>query len=170
MSADLSAYRNDFARIEKKIAGEFDPGRRGRVLAVCVVVLTVCLLLPQSSAAWSWTVLGSWFGTAAPVAVPLRIFVGLALVFGVVVSTLALWLRRWKLASLAMLGSGLSSFFGLLAYWSQSGMVTDAPHRPTAAMIVEWLVMIVMTSQWLPIVLSRSPTDLSPRPHPMRAL
>ncbi|QOV98024.1 hypothetical protein RCF27_18785 [Rhodococcus pyridinivorans] len=167
-SADLSAYRNDFARIEKKVAGEFDAGRRGRVLAICVVVLTVCMVLPQTSSAWSWTVFGSWFGDTAPVAVPLRIFAALALVFGVVISTLALWLRRWKLASLAMLGSGLSSFFGLLAYWSQAGMITNAPHHPTVALIAEWLVMIVMTSQWLPIVLSRSPTDVPPRPHPLR--
>lgn len=175
MSEDLSAYRSDFARIERKLAGEFDAGRRRWVLLGCVIALTVCLLLPQTSTAWSWTVLGSWFGsgswfgTDAPVAVPMRVFVSLATVFGVVLSALALGLRRWRLASLAMLGSGLASFFGLLAYWSQSGMITDIPHSPTPVMLVEWLLMVVITSQWLPIVLSRSPTDTTPRPQPLHA-
>lgn len=168
MNEDLSAYRNDFARIERKLSGEFDAGRRRWVLLGCIIALTVCLLLPQTSTAWSWTVLGSWFQDTAPVALPMRIFATLTTVFGVVISGLALWLRRWRLASLAMLGSGLASFFGLLAYWSQSGMITDTPHAPTPVMLLEWLLMVVVTSQWLPIVLSRSPTDTAPHPQRLR--
>jgi len=166
---DLSAYRKDFARIERKIAGEFRVERlQRRLLMASVLALVVCMLLPQTASAWSWTVLGSWFGGDAPVGVLLRIFTSLALLFGVGVSTLALRLRRWRLASLAMFGCGLSTFFGLLGYWSQAGMITDAPHRPTLVVIVEWLLMIALTLQWIAIVISRSPTDVPPRPHPVR--
>lgn len=167
MSDNLSAYRNDFARIEKKIAGEFDAGRRRWVIAGCIVALVVCMLLPQTSSAWSWTVLGSWFGTTEPVAMPLRMFVTLTVVFGVVISTFALWTRRWKLASAAMLGSGLASFFGLFGYWSQNGMIADAPHAPAIPMMIEGVLMVVLTSQWLPVVLSRSPTDRMQRTRPV---
>jgi hypothetical protein len=164
VSDDLSAYRSEFTRIEKKVAGEFRAGRRQWVLAGCVAVLVVALLLPQTETAASWTVLDGWFGSDAPVTVPMRIFISLTLVFGVVVSTAALSLRRWRLAVAAMLGSGLSSLFGLLGYWSQNGMETSAPHSPSFGMVLAWLAMVVLTSQWLPVVLSRSPTDIGPRP------
>jgi hypothetical protein len=164
VSENLSAYRNDFARIEKRIAGEFDAGRRRWVLAGCIGLLIVGFVLPQTSSAWSWTVLAGWFDDGAPVSMLMRIFMTLTVVFGVLVSSAALCLRRWRLASAAMLGSGLTSLFGLFGYWSQSGMIADGPHAPSVGMVLNWLVMIAMTSQWLPIVLSKSPTDTRPRP------
>jgi hypothetical protein len=164
VSEDLSAYRSEFARIEKKIAGEFDPGRRRWILTGGVVLSIVGLLLPQTASAWSWTVLASWSGGDAPVSMPMRIFVTLTVVFGVLVSSTALILRRWRWASAALLGSGLASFFGLFGYWSQAGMIADTPHAPTPAMVLNWVVMVGMASQWLPIVLSKSPTDPRPRP------
>ncbi|MEE2032960.1 Rv2732c family membrane protein [Rhodococcus chondri] len=164
VSEDLSAYRNEFARIEKKIAGEFDAGKRRWVLAGGVGLLIVGLLLPQTSSAWSWTVLAGWSGGDAPVSMPMRMFVTLTVVFGVLVPIAALTLRRWRLASAALLGSGLASFFGLFGYWSQAGMIVGTPHAPSPAMVLNWVVMMVMTSQWLPVVLSKSPTDPRPRP------
>ncbi|WFS15623.1 hypothetical protein [Rhodococcus aetherivorans] len=164
MSDDLSAYRKEFARIERKVAGEFDAGRRHRVLAACIVAVVLGLLLPQSDTEWSWTVLGTWFGHDATTTVPMRIFVSLALVFGVVSSTAALCTHRWRLASASMLGSGLASLFGLLGYWSQNGMPVETPHAPGAGMVLSWLGMVALTSQWLPVVLSRSPTDRHPHP------
>jgi len=164
VSDDLSAYRSEFARIEKKVAGEFRAGRRQWVLAGCALVLVVALLLPQTESAASWTVLAGWFGADAPVTVPMRLFVTLATVFGVGISSAALCLRRWRLAAAAMLGSGLSSLFGLFGYWSQNGMETSAPHSPSFGMMLAWLAMVALTSQWLPVVLSKSPTDTGSRP------
>ncbi|WP_068154969.1 hypothetical protein [Rhodococcus phenolicus] len=164
MRDDLSAYHSEFTRIEKKVAGEFGAGRRQWVLAGCVTVLVVALLMPQTETAASWTVLGGWFGVHATVTLPMRLFVSLALVFGVAVSTAALCLRRWRLAVASMLGCGLSSLFGLFGYWSQNGMETSAPHSPSFGMVLAWLAVVALTSQWLPVVLSRSPTDSGPRP------
>lgn len=164
MRDDLSAYRSEFTRIEKKIAGEFRAERRQWVLAGCVTVLVVALLLPQTESATSWAALGGWFGGHATVTLPMRIFTTLALVFGVVVSTAALCLHRWRLAVAALLGSGLSSLFGLFGYWSQNGMPSPTPHAPSPGMLLAWLTMVMLTSQWLPVVLSRSPTDTRTRP------
>ena len=169
MSENLSAYRNDFTRIEKRIAGEFDPGRRRWVLAGCIGFLIIGLALPQTSSAWSWTVLAGWFGDSTAVSMLMQVFTTLTVVFGVLVSSTALCLRRWRLASAAMLGCGLASLFGLLGYWSQAGMIADGPHAPGIGMILNWLVIIAMTSQWLPIVLSKSPTDTRPRPTLIRS-
>lgn len=169
MSEDLSAYRNDFTRIEQKIAGEFDAGRRRWVLTGFVVLLLVALLLPQTSTERSWSALADWFGGGAPVSMPLRMFVTLALVFGVLVSTAALLRRSWRWASAALLGCGLGSLFGLFGYWSQTGMLVDGPHAPGIGMVLAWVAMIALTSQWLPVVLSKSPTDTRERPRLIRS-
>jgi len=169
VAENLAAYRNDFARIEKKIAGEFDAGKRRRVLAGLVFLLAIGLMLPLTSTQWSWTALADWFGGDAPVSMPLRMFVTLATVFGVIVSSIALMRRSWRLASAAMLGCGLGSLFGLFGYWSQAGMIVDGPHAPGIGMVLAWVSMVALTSQWLPVVLSRSPTDTHERPPLIRS-
>lgn len=169
MAENLSAYRNEFARIEKKVAGEFDAGKRRWVLTGFVVLLIVGLLLPLTSTQWSWTALADWFGGGAPVSMPLRMFVTLAVVFGVFVSSIALVRRSWRFASVAMLGCGLGSLFGLFGYWSQTGMIVDGPHSPGIGMVLAWVSMVALTSQWLPVVLSKSPTDTRERPRLIRA-
>ncbi|MGN5236277.1 MULTISPECIES: Rv2732c family membrane protein [unclassified Rhodococcus (in: high G+C Gram-positive bacteria)] len=169
MSENLSAYRSDFARIEKRIAGEFDAGKRRWVLAGFMTLLAIGLLLPLTSTQWSWMALADWFGGGAPVSMPLRIFVTLAAVFGVLVSSIALARRSWRFAVAATLGCGLGSFFGLFGYWSQTGMIIDGPHAPGIGMVIAWVSMVALTSQWLPIALSKSPTDPRPRPTLIRS-
>lgn len=150
---DLSDYRRDLDRIERRVAGEVLVGRvRVRLLAACVALLVVGLLLPQASATTSLTAMARW-GTDT-VALPLRIFDIFALTFGVLVPTVALLRRRWSAVAITTLGSGAASVAGLFAFWAQNGMDAPPPH---VGMILCWAAMVASTVLWIPVALGPPP-------------
>ncbi|UYP18369.1 hypothetical protein OED52_17160 [Rhodococcus sp. Z13] len=155
---DLSQYRADLDRIEQRVAGELVLGRtRVRILAGCVALLVVGLILPQASSVTSLTSIARW--DAETVALPLRIFDLLALVFGVLVPIVALLRRRWRIAALATLGTGAASMIGLFAYWSQAGADVPSPH---VGLFVCWAAVVLSTVAWLPAVLAAPPLRTAP--------
>ena len=85
-------------------------------MSILVFVLLASFVLPHTGDVRGWDVLfGSHHAGAAAVALPSRVFVWLALVFGVGFSMLALLTRRWALAWVALAGSALGSAVGMLA-------------------------------------------------------
>ena len=56
----------------------------------------------------------------AHVTITSRVFVYLVLIFGIVVSSLALVTRRWVLAWIALCGSMVSVVAGMLAWWTRT--------------------------------------------------
>jgi heme exporter protein D len=88
------------------------------------------------------------------------VFCWLALVFGVGFSMLALLTRRWGLAWIALAGSTVASFTGLLAVWSRQTAPAHHP-GPGIGLIIAWLTVIVLAFNWARAVWARTALQLA---------
>ena len=159
--AAFEAYHSDLQDVERKVAGEIDPGGRGLVVAIAVFVLLLSFLLPHTGQVRGWDVLLAANGAEeALVTLPSRAFMWLALVFGVGFSLLALMTRRWTLAWIALCGSAVTSVAGLLAVWSRQTVVGDHP-GPGIGLILSWLTVMVLTFHWARLVWARTAVQLA---------
>ncbi len=157
----FDAYRADLESVERRIAGEIEPGGRALVVLIAVFVLLVSFLLPHTGQVKGWDVLfGGDDAAAAAVTLPSRLFMWLALVFGVGFSLLALLTRRWVLAWLALTGSGVATAVGLLAVWSRQTVAEGHP-GPGIGLIVAWISLMVLTFHWSRLVWSRTMVQLA---------
>lgn len=169
-TAAFDAYRNDLERVERRIAGEIEPGGRGVVVAVLVFVLLGSFILPHTGDVRGWDVLfGSETADAADVTLPMRVFGWLALVFGVGFSMLALTTRRWAVAWVALAGSATASVLGLLAVWTRQTAGAGQP-GPAVGLLVAWFVLIALTFHWARVVWSRTVVQLAAEQDRRRAV
>ncbi|MFC7450094.1 hypothetical protein [Rhodococcus daqingensis] len=159
----IEQYRKDIDAAERKVAGEIDPGMRAVVVAVAVLVLLLSFMLSHTGSANGWDVLaGDDTALAESIALPSRVFVWLAMVFGVGVSVLALVTRRWALAWIASAGCAVASVFGMLAIWSRQTLpATDPGGGPGIGLILGWIAVLVLTFHWLKVVWSRTAVQLA---------
>jgi hypothetical protein len=158
---DFDAYRAEIEAAERRVAREIDPGARALVVAILVFVLLASFILPHTGHVRGWDVLFSTHGAgAAAVALPSRVFVWLALVFGVGFSMLALMTRRWALAWIALAGSALASGTGLLAVWSRQTVAAGHP-GPGIGLFLAWITVVVLTFHWARVVWSRTIVQLA---------
>jgi hypothetical protein len=158
---DFDAYRAEIEAAERRVAREIDPGARALVVAILVFVLLASFILPHTGQVRGWDVLFSTHGAgAAAVALPSRVFVWLALVFGVGFSMLALITRRWALAWIALAGSALASGTGLLAVWSRQTVATGHP-GPGIGLFLAWITVVVLTFHWARVVWTRTIVQLA---------
>ncbi len=158
---DFEAYRADIEAAERRVAGEIDPGGRGLVVAICVFVLLASFLLPHTGSVRGWDVLFAANGAdEALVTLPSRLFMWLALVFGVGFSMLALLTRRWVVAWVALAGSAVAAAAGLLAVWSRQTVAQGHP-GPGVGLILAWITVIVLTFHWARVVWSRTALQLA---------
>lgn len=158
---DFEAYRADLEDAERRVAGEIDPGGRALVVAIGVFVLVVSFLLPHTGSVRGWDVLFATNGAGeALVTLPSRLFMWLALVFGVGFSMLALLTRRWAVAWVALAGSAVASAAGLLAVWSRQTVTAGHP-GPGIGLILAWITLIVLTFHWAQVVWSRTALQLA---------
>lgn len=157
----FDAYRADMEAVERRVAGEIEPGGRALVVLVGVCVLLVAFLLPHTGKIRGWDVLfaGDVADTAG-VTLPSRLFMWLALIFGIGFSLLALLTRRWAVAWLALAGSAVGSAAGLLAVWSRQTAAQGQP-GPGAGLVMAWCAMIVLTFHWARLVWSRTAVQLA---------
>ncbi|MGV0627401.1 Rv2732c family membrane protein [Mycolicibacter minnesotensis] len=159
--SDFADYRADIEAAERRVAGEIDPGGRGLVVAICVFVLLGSFLLPHTGSVRGWDVL---FPSAdidkALLTLPSKLFMWLALVFGVVLSMAALTSRRWTIAWLALAGSAVGSAVGLLAVWSRQTAALGGP-GPGIGLILAWITLFVLTFHWARLVWSRTALQLA---------
>ncbi|MDX5962085.1 hypothetical protein SIM91_01825 [Rhodococcus opacus] len=149
---------HDAAAAERTIAAAIDPGARAMVVAVAVLVLLFSFTLAHTGTANGWEVLVSADDAGAEaIALPSRVFLTLAVVFGAVMSMLALITRRWVLAWIALAGCALASVFGMLAVWSRQ---TVSPNLAAAGvgpgLLLGWATVIVLTFHWLKVVWGRT--------------
>lgn len=156
-------FRNDMEQAERKVAGEIDPGARAMVVAVLVLVLAGSLALPHTGAARGFDVLqGDHVALAESIALPSRVFVWFAAVFGVICSMLALVTRRWVLAWIAVAGSAVACVFGVLAIWSRQTLSVGQPGGgPGIGLVTGTLVTMVLTFHWIRVVWSRTALHLA---------
>jgi hypothetical protein len=158
---NFEEFIGDIEAAERRVAGEIDPGARALVIAVAVFVLLLTFVLPHTGDTKGWDVLvGDDAAIRNGIALPSRVFSWLALVFGVGFSMLALLTRRWALAWIALAGSTVASFTGLLAVWSRQTAPAHHP-GPGIGLIVAWLAVIVLAVTWARAVWARTALQLA---------
>lgn len=161
-------FKGDLEAAERRVAREIDPGVRALTIAIFVFVLLVTLVLPHTGGARGLDVLvGTDTAISNGIALPSRVFAWLALVFGVGFSILALLTRRWALAWIALAGSTVSSFLGLLAVWSRQ-TAPDSYPGPGIGLILAWLAVVMLAYNWARVVLARSALQLATEEHRRR--
>lgn len=158
---NFEEFIGDIEAAERRVAREIDPGARALVIAIAVFVLLLSFVLPHTGDAKGWDVLvGNDVAIRNGIALPSRVFSWLALVFAVGFSMLALLTRRWALAWVALAGSTVASFMGLLAVWSRQ--TAPEPHPgPAVGLIIAWLTVIVLAITWARAVWARTALQLA---------
>jgi hypothetical protein len=157
----FESYKGDIEDVERRVAGEFDPGVRALVIAVLVFVVLLSFVLPHTGAARGFDVLaGTDVAHHEGVALPSRVFTVLAIVFSVGFSILALLTRRWVLAWVALAGSAVASAIGMLAVWSRQTAAAQYP-GPGLGLVIGWLAVILLTFQWARVVWTRTAMQMA---------
>lgn len=165
---EFEDFKGDLEAAERRVAREIDPGARALIIAILVFVLLVTLLLPHTGGARGLDVLiGSDAAASTGTTLPSRVFSWIALVFSVGFSILALLTRRWALAWIALAGTSVASFLGLLAVWSRQTAPEPYP-GPGVGLILAWLAVILLAYNWARVVLSRSALQLATEEHRRR--
>lgn len=159
--AEFDAYRSELEAAERRVAREIEPGARALVVAILVFVLLGSFILPHTGNVRGWDVLFNSHGAdSAVVGLPQQVFTWLALVFSVGFSILALLTRRWAVAWVALAGSMLASFTGLLAVWSRQTAPAGHP-GPGIGLFVAWITVILLTFHWARVVWQRTIVQLA---------
>lgn len=167
---DFDDFKGDIEAAERRVAREIDPGARALAIAIFVFILLATLVLPHTGGARGLDVLvGSDAAIENGIALPSRVFTWFALVFGVGFSILALLARRWALAWIALAGSTVSSFLGLLAVWSRQTAADQYP-GPGIGLVVAWLAVILLAYNWARVVLARTALQLAAEEHRRRVV
>ncbi|MEU4313648.1 hypothetical protein [Nocardia sp. NPDC024068] len=157
-------FRDDLDAVERRIAGEIDPGARAMVVAGAVFLLLLSLVLPHTGGARGFDVLlGSEAATAEHIGLPSRIFVWFVLLFGIGFSLLALMTRRWVLAWIAVAGSAIASAFGVFSIWHRQtpGLNNYVGAGPGIGLVLGTLAIMVLTFHWVKVVWSRTAVQLA---------
>ncbi len=166
---EFDDFKGDIEAAEWRVAREIDPGARALAIAVFVFVLLATLVLPHTGGARGLDVLiGSDAAISNGIALPSRVFAWFTLVFGVGFSMLALATRRWALAWIALAGSTVSSFLGLLAVWSRQTAAEPYP-GPGIGLVLAWLAVILLAYNWARVVLTRTALQLAAEEQRRRA-
>ncbi|MER7449949.1 hypothetical protein ABTW96_06640 [Nocardia beijingensis] len=163
-TSDFEQFRDDLDAVERKIAGEIDPGVRAMVVAGAVFLLLASLVLPHAGAARGFDVLlNTDVARAEHIGLPSRIYVWFVVVFGIGFSMLALMTRRWVLAWIAVAGSAVASVFGVLSIWHRQtpGLGNYIGAGPGIGLILGAIVTVVLTFHWIRVVWSRTALHLA---------
>ncbi|MFI5779765.1 hypothetical protein [Nocardia sp. NPDC051570] len=156
-------YHDELEAVERKIAGEIDPGYRAMVVASAVFVLLLSLVLPHAGAARGLdVVLYDHTAQVEHIGLPSRVFEWFVVVFGICFSSLALVTRRWALAWVAVAGSAVGSVFGVLSIWHRQtpGIGDYRGAGPGIGLILATLAIVVLTFHWIKVVWSRTAMQL----------
>lgn len=162
-SKAFEQFRGDLEAVERKIAGEIDPGSRALVVAVAVFVLLLSLVLPHAGDARGLdVVLYDGNAQAEHIGLPSRVFEWFVVVFGIGFSSLALITRRWTLAWIAVAGSAVGSVFGVLSIWHRQtpGLGNYEGAGPGVGLILAAIAIVVLTFHWIRAVWSRTALQL----------
>ena len=160
---DFEQFRDELDAVERRIAGEIDPGARAMVVAGAVFLLLLSLVLPHTGDARGFDVLlDTEAGRIEHIGLPSRVFVWFVVVFGVGFSLLALMTRRWVLAWLAVAGSAIASVFGVLSIWHRQtpGIGNHVVSGPGIGLVLGTLAIVVLTFHWIRVVWSRTALQL----------
>jgi hypothetical protein len=150
---EFAALQAEIDQVERDVVGHVEPGRWAMVVAVGAFALLVAAALPWVGPNSGWEVLLGHVSDVPRIGLLPRLFAASSLLFGVLLSALTLFTRRWGLAWLCALGSAFSVVHGLWAVWSRQTAADDA--GPGPGMVLALLTMIVLAVQWLRLAFSR---------------
>ncbi|GAA0540747.1 membrane protein [Saccharopolyspora subtropica] len=139
-------------RREREVLRRIDPGARALVIAVVMLVLVVCSLLPWVGDAAGWHVLTGQADPGLKIGLLPRLFAINSTIAGLGLGALALITRRWVVAFLAGLAAVVVAFEGMIAIWSRQ---TSGQAGPGIGLVLAVLCMVVLAVQWMRIVWSR---------------
>lgn len=149
---ELSRLDAELGDLPRKVARRVQPGGSAVVIGAGVAMLLFAVTLPWQGASSGFDAL---VGAAGVGPLP-RLFAWTAIAFGVLVSVLALVLRRWGLAWLSAIGCGFSIVDGVLAIWSRQTGVGDAVGEgPGVGLVLAWLAIVLLTAAWARLAWSR---------------
>ncbi|MFC8532302.1 hypothetical protein [Nocardia sp. NPDC057227] len=161
---NLEQMRAEIDAVERRVAGEIDPGARALVVAVAVFALLISLVLAHAGSARGFDVLlGTDAARIEHIGLPSRIFVWFVTVFGVGFSLLALMTRRWALAWVALAGSAIASAFGVFSIWHRQtpGLNNYIGAGPGVGLIIGTIAAALLTFHWVKVVWSRTAVHLA---------
>ncbi|OAN37537.1 hypothetical protein [Mycolicibacterium iranicum] len=154
-------FKGDIEAAERRVAREIDPGPRALVIAILVFILLATLFLPHTGGARGLDVVtGSAAASDNGVILPHRVFAIFSVVFGVGFSMLALLTRRWAVAWVALAGSTVASFLGVLALWTRQTAPDPYP-GPGIGLVVAWFAVILLAYNWARVVATRTALHLA---------
>lgn len=163
--ATFDQYRAELEKAERKVAGEFDPGARGIVVAVGVLLAIGSLILMHAGHANGFDVLVySAKAQAERITITSRVFVYLLVIFGIGFSVLALLTRRWVVAWIALCGNLVAVVAGMLAWWSRNTPGVGGVLPPSGVgigLMLGWLAVFVLSFHWARLVWARSNYQLA---------
>ncbi|MFD3812902.1 hypothetical protein [Rhodococcus sp. NPDC058639] len=147
---------------ERNAAKEIDPGARAMVVAIAVLVLLGAFALPHAGSANGWEVLAfAPDAVTQEIALPSRLFVWFALIFGALGSILALLTRKWVLAWVTLAGSSVTLVFGMLSIWTRQTLpVESVAGGPGFGVVLGWFAMMVIVFHWARVVWARTSAQL----------
>ncbi|EFV14492.1 hypothetical protein [Segniliparus rugosus] len=158
----LEELRSELRASERRILAEIQPSVRLFVVAVSVFLLVADLLVVPfvgangAHALGRELVAGTWPQQIGQVSKIARIFT-FFVVADLVVSALALVLRRWGAAFLAAAVSCVASAFGVLALWhSQTSQASHGPHAGAqAGLLLAVLLVVAIAFNWVRLAAPR---------------
>lgn len=148
----MAVLRDEIDAVERAVLCRVDPGTRAVTLSVALLVLLVALVLPWIGPHSGFEVLRGTTDPAAQVGVLPRLFAGVAVGFGVVLSALTLVLRRWGLVLASALGCAYGVLDGMWSIWSRQ---TVEGAGPGAGMVLAAVAVLVLAVGWFRLAVTR---------------
>lgn len=153
---ELAELQAEIDSMDSNLLRRIDPGPRAMVIAVCVLILAICGLLPWVDGTPGWEVLVDQGSGASKVDILPRVFAIGVFVFGFLGSALSLGLRRWSVAWLSTFGCGLVTVLGMVSIWSQQTTTSHAAGPgPGPGLVLSVLAMLALVIVWVRVVWSR---------------
>ncbi|MGH3630538.1 MAG: Rv2732c family membrane protein [Sciscionella sp.] len=160
----MQGLRAQIDEVGKRSEHTFDPGGRAVGAAVAMLILLLAVALPFSGGLSGWHLLFGQDPATKVASIAPKVFLVVALLFGVLGTVVALSVRRYGAAWITSLGCDLSVLFGGLSIWSQQ---TSSSHHPGPGpgigMLLAELSMVAFAVIWAGITWKRSPTDQHPQ-------
>jgi hypothetical protein len=149
---ELAALRAEIDGVERDLISHIEPGRWALVIALSAFALLVAAVLPWVGSDTGWQVLLDQAAEEHRVGLLPRLFAASSLLFGVLLSAVSMFSRRWGLAWICALGCGFSIVHGIWAVWSRQ---TSHGPGPGPGMVLALVAMLVITVQWARLALAR---------------
>lgn len=148
----LAALRDEIDSVERSALRQVDPGTRAITVSVALLVLLIAFVLPWIGPFNGLEVLRGTTDPAAQVGVLPRLFAGVAVGFGVVLSGVTLVVRRWGLVWASALGCGYGALDGMWSIWSRQTVQGDGPG---IGMVLAAVAVLVLSATWFRLAISR---------------